>query len=181
MVQKIVTSCAILFLLVSCGTTDATSSTKAYTGPLYTINVPTSWIEISSNEVETRLPVSNFKVFRAGYTIDGVYPKLTIYQEKLLTATTSILYATDNITKAPLVTSEYTKLDVRDSTINGQSTKIHIFQARPSIDSPILTFIQAYIIQDKYTGYTINITTSTSEKNYDKYVGLLTSFAFVKK
>lgn len=172
----------LLFLVIctSCGTPDATSSTKTYTGQLYNINIPTSWIEMPSNEVETRLPANNFKVFRAGYTISGVYPKLTVFQEKLLTASDSLTYAQNNITKAPLVTQEYTKLDVRDATISGQSTKVHIFQARPSSDSPILTFIQAYIIQDRYTGYTINVTTATSEKNYDKYVGLLTSFQLLK-
>lgn len=171
----------MICVLTSCGTPDATSSTTSYTGQNYNISIPTSWVEMPSNEVETRLPANNFKVFRAGYTIDGVYPKLTIFQENLLTATNSATYASDNITKAPLVTQEYTKLDVRDATISGQATKIHIFQARPSVDSPILTFVQGYVIQDRYTGYTINITTSTSEKNYDKYAGLLTSFQLLKK
>lgn len=181
MLQKSLVMFFLFFICSSCGSVDATNNTKPFSTSVYSLSVPSTWQEVDTNTIVTKLQDKTFKVFQAGYTLGGVYPKLMIIEEKLLTASDSLSYAKDNIAKAPLVAQKYTKLDERDTSIAGSSTKIHIFQARPDVGVPEMTFIQTYIIRDKYTGYTITVSTSPSEKNYDKYTGLLSSFTFLSK
>lgn len=166
------------FLLISCGATDDTGSTQTIENTVYSMAVPSSWTEVPSNSVDTSIPEKSFRIFQAGYTLGGIYPKISIVEENLLMATTSLQYAKDNISKAPHVAQGYTKLDEQDTTISGQATKIHVYEARPYTQIPQTLFIQTYLIKDKYRGYTISISTSPSETNYSKYISLLTSFVF---
>ena len=165
--------CTLLF--TSCGSTE-TSTKKVVEDGSYTMTIPQSWYIIDDTSLKTALPEGSYRAARATLAIQGIYPKLTITKETLLIPTTSLSYAEANIAKAPLVSTQYTKLEARDLELNKQKTRFHIFTAKATPESPLLLYLQTHIIKDEHYAYTISFSTTPTEKNYDKYLTYIKTF-----
>ena len=180
--KKIVSSLLLLplILFVSCGEAAPSGQKNVLETNEYSMQIPATWAEVDDTSIKTTLPEGTFRAAKATLALEGIYSKVTISKETLLLEMSSLKYADANITKAPLITSSYTKLDERDIDIAGEKTKLHIFNAKTSNDAPMLLFLQAYVVKDQHAGYTISFSTVPSEKNYDKYIALFKTFTLKK-
>lgn len=172
----------VALVATSCGSADTPASeaslTKVIQDQAFQMEVFSSWNEVASTDLDTNLPPSNVKVFQSLQPIKGVYSKLSIIKEELLTPTTSLEYADRNILNTPKITQNFTKLQSIERTVAGERTLVHIYEGQSTALSPQLLFIQTFVVHNSTQGYTITFSISPTVTDTSPYVRLLDSLRF---
>lgn len=171
-----------LVFLTSCSTASETSPEASLTRIIntkdYQMQVFTSWEEIANSSLDTVVSPALVQVFQSMQPIKGIYSKLSIIKEELLTPISSLEYADRNILNTPKITQNYTKLQSIETTIAGERTLVHIYQGQSTALSPLLLFIQTFLIHEGSQGYTVTFSISPSVKDTAPYLDLLETLRF---
>lgn len=169
-------------VLTGCGTSGTgateTSITKLLQDQDYQMEVFNSWNEVASTDLDTTLPSSHLHVFQSLQPIKGIYSKLSIIKEDLLTPTTSLEYADQNILNTPKITQNYTKMQSIETTIAGERTLVHIYEGQSTALSPQLLFIQTFIVHNGTSGYTLTFSISPTVQDTTPYLNLFQTLRF---
>ncbi|PIV90586.1 hypothetical protein COW46_02070 [Candidatus Gracilibacteria bacterium CG17_big_fil_post_rev_8_21_14_2_50_48_13] len=177
-----VLSIVLTLALTSCvGSTPVateTSSTKMLTDTAYTMQVFSSWNNVAATDLDTTIAPSHVQVFQSLQPIKGIYSKLSVIKEDLLTPTTSVAFADQNILNTPKITQNYTRMQTMEATIAGERTVIHIYEGQSTALSPQMLFIQTFLVKNGTTGFTITFSVSPSVTDTTPYLNLLQSFQF---
>ena len=173
----------VLFSLTSCfNSTEeqkTTSLKKKFENTNFSIMVPKSW-EIVKDTKNILPKPSNWEI--VFYSISN--KKQDNFNRNLLVLSQNIeekkLNSLDYIIWNYIASKNdyfYLKeLWYKNVLIDSKKTRIYKFEARYSEDTPILKYLQTWIICDK-KWYIITIALEKSNKNIDRYEGLLWSFS----
>lgn len=174
-----------LFFVVGCTGSSApvateTSSTKLLSDEDYTMQVFSSWNDVASTDLDTTIAASKVRVMQSLQPIKGIYSKVSIIKEDLLTPTTSLAFADQNILNTPKITQNYTRLQTMEMTIAGERTVLHIYEGQSTALSPQLLFLQTFVVKGGTKGLTITFSISPSVKDTGPYIELLKTLSWPK-
>ena len=182
--KKILIFISLIFILSSCfdwkniEDNSWNSVQTKYNWTDFSMTIPAKW-ELLKNTWEILPKPSSWEIiFDAVSSIknDGFYRNILVLKQDIEETNFSSL---DFIIWNYLWTkNDYfymKKLKEENVKIDSKNTKIYSFEAKYSEDTPILKFLQTWVICDK-KGYIITIALEKSNKNIDRYEGLLGSF-----
>ena len=176
---------SLIFLLSSCFESedsiednDWNSVQTKYEHEDFSINIPAKWDLL--NSVSEVLPKpSNWEIiFDAVSSIksDNFYRNMLVLKQDIEEKSLSTLnYIIGNYIWSEKEYFYIKKISEKNVKISGENTKIYEFEARYSEDTPILNFIQTWVIcSDNW--YIITIAIEKNNKNFSRYESLLWSF-----
>lgn len=181
MFKKIFIFIFIIFTIISCWDDTWTSSwddiQAIYETKNFSITIPAKW-DIIKN-VWTILPKpSNWEiVFDAASNInnDDFYRNILVLKQEINSDLTSLDFIIWNYIWAKKEYFYIKSLAEKNVIINSKKTKLYQFEARYSEDTPIVKFLQTWIICNN-NWYIITIAIEKSNLSIDRYEGLLASF-----
>lgn len=165
-----------LAIVSSCWTATTDSTTKSYTGTWFKINIPSSWINVESNDIpnpqsgkiELALTSSEISTWFAN--------NMVILSEDLKETITSKSYAMTNYIRTTWSVLEYIKLNETNfSFIDNDEGKMYTFEAKYNTETPKRKFIQTAKVCGK-KAYLMTIGISLDITDTSKYESLLKSF-----
>lgn len=182
MIKKFFALVSMIFVLVSCGGSDATTSSwlvKKETANI-SIEIPSNWFEISDKE--NILPkVKNWSIelaVSADKVVNWFSNNLLILSDDLKTMVTSSEFSMLNNIWAQTDYLEYLELSSKEFTFKDEEKSIlYTFEARYNIDTPKLKFMQTAHICNANKAYFLTIAIPTSITDISKYEEFLATFA----
>lgn len=177
--KKIITSLLAIFILNACSSSSDTN-TKSFKWTWYTINIPSSWINVNDKEmpnpwnwkIELALTSSEISAWFANNMI--------ILSEDLNSEITSSSYSITNYVRTTWSVKDYTKLEEKDFKFSDNDEwKIYVFEAKYNLETPKRKFIQTAKVCDK-KAYLMTIWINLDNENTSKYQSLLQSFECAK-
>lgn len=169
-------------LLTGCGeapTATETSMTKVVQSNDLQMDIFSTWSEVAATDLDTDLPPAHVLVYQSLQPIKGIYSKLSVIKEDLLTPVTSLEFADRNILNTPKITQNYTKLQSIETTVAGERTLVHIYEGQSTALSPQLLFIQTFIVHNGTEGYTLTFSISPTVTDTTPYLKILQAMRFV--
>ena len=183
--KKILLLVSLVFILSSCFGSDdeledssGNSIQAKYEWTDFSMTIPSKWELIKETEKILPKPSDWEVIFDAVSNVesDGFYRNILILKQDILENNFSSLdFIIWNYIWAEKEYFYIKKLKEDNVKIDSKNTKIYSFEAKYSEDTPILKFLQTWIICDK-KGYLITIALEKSNENIDRYKWLLGSF-----
>jgi len=159
-------------------TVDSWESVKSlYENTNFSISIPSKWKVIKNTDEILPKPADWEVVFDAvSETLnDNFYRNILVLKQEIINDISSLDYITWNYIWSIKEYFYIKKLDENNVLIDWQKTKVYEFEARYSEDTPILKFIQTWIICDK-KWYILTISLEKNNLNLDRYKFLLWTF-----
>ncbi len=175
-----------LFLVSSCffwGWNDSEWTLKKdFSSKDFSIMLPSSW-EIIENKDSILPKPANWEIVLAisSNTLrDNFYRNMLILSQEIKTDISSASFIKWNYT-ASIKDYFYKKLiDDKDFSIDDKDTKIYHFEARYSEDTPIVNFLQTWIVCWE-KAFLITIALEKNNKNIYRYEDLLSTFSCINQ
>ncbi len=148
----------------------------------FTMNIPSSWELLKNTNTILPKPANWDIVFDAvsKKLNDGFYRNMLVLRQNIDEDMSSFDFTVWNYI-ASKKEYFYTKLLAEKNVIiDSKKTKIYQFEARYSDSTPILKFLQTWIVCEK-KAFLITIAIEKSNSNMNRYEGLLASFVCKNK
>ena len=167
----------LAFTLSGCGEEAPESNLGAYDAGSYTINTNPAWTTLTEADFYPGIPEEAKLAFVAPEAYNGFYLNVSVTEEGLDSALSSVDFGRSNISLAARNLTDYEKIQEASVDLGGESALVHIFQARLNPTEKLLRFIQLYATQGQ-TGYTITgaMPIDTPENLRDEVGAMVTSF-----
>ena len=184
MIKKIIVISFMLFWLSSCFFSDDETTQKSNNTLLtkidrkdFTMSLPSSWEVIKSNDSIFPKPAFWEIVLDAKSKNKtwNIYRNILILKEELNKNIDSLDYIVSNYLWAKKNYYYIKLLKDINVLIDNKKTKIYVFEAKYSEDTPIYKFIQTWIVCSK-EAYIITIALEKDNNNIDRYTQLLGTF-----
>jgi len=187
MLKKILIFIVFVFLLTSCFDSENFEKTNNTASPLlkkfvqtdFEMDIPNSWEVLKSNNEIFPKPAYWEIVFDAKSTKakDGFYRNILVLKQELQDKNIdSLEYMTSNYIWAKKNYFYIKKIEEQNVKIDNKKTKLYVFEARYSEDTPIAKFLQTWLICDNGYAYLITLALEKNNKNIDRYKWILGSF-----
>jgi len=183
--KKILILISLIFILSSCFGSDEVvkdsswdSVQTKYKWANFSMTIPAKWKLITDFDKILPKPANWEIVFDAvsDVEIDGFYRNILVLKQEIVEENfNSLDFIIWNYIWAERQYFYTKKISEKNVKIDSKNTKIYSFEARYSEDTPILKFLQTWIICDK-KGYILTIALEKSNKNIERYEWLLGSF-----
>ena len=169
----------LLFGLSGCFGSDETTTEviKEFTDPHFTINYPENWIVKTRQDLTPEIPKETIVTFSSSEPTDGYRTTISVVNDVVPPSTSSLDYAKANINNATQGIVEFKKIEKRDLEINGEKTKLMIFQGKSDLNAKTLKYIQTYLVKGEL-GYTVTASDllDIEENDFKILQDLVTSF-----
>ena len=176
---KVFLGLSLLIGLAGCGneTEIVTGATKEFQDPHFVINYPDNWIIKTRQDFSPEIPKETVVTFSKPEPRDGYRTTISVINDIVPPATTSLDYAKANINNAVKGVLSFEKIEERDVEISGEKTKLIIFKGKSNLNAKTLKYIQTYLVTGEL-GYTITASDllDIEENDFKILQDLVTSF-----
>lgn len=148
-----------------------------YENKNFSISIPSKWKVIKNTDKILPQPADWEVVFDAvsETSNNNFYRNILVLKQEITNNISSLDYIIWNYIWSKKEYFYINQLDEQNVLIDWQKTKVYEFEARYSEDTPILKFVQTWVICGK-TGYILTISLEKNNVNSDRYEGLLWTF-----